>query len=105
MLRCSDDMDKGYYIRLEPKENRLVFDMWPRNRSEVFNMIELSRDIKLAAGTPTTMQVLIDGNKGVAYVNNMVAMNFRAYDLTEGNWGVFVMQGNAVFKDISVATL
>jgi beta-fructofuranosidase len=105
MLRCSDDMDKAYYIRLEPKENRLVFDMWPRNRSEVFNMIELSRDIKLDAGMLITMQVLIDGKKGVAYMNNVVAMNFRAYDLTEGNWGVFAMQGNAVFKDISIATL
>src|SRR4030095_12170917 len=51
MLRCSDDMDKAYYIRLEPKENRLVFDMWPRNRSEVFNVIEVRRDIELTAGT------------------------------------------------------
>ena len=45
MLRCRDDMEMGYYIRLEPKENRLVFDMWPRDRSKIFNMIELSRDI------------------------------------------------------------
>ena len=105
MLRCSDDMDKAYYIRLEPKENRLVFDMWPRNRSEVFSMIELSRHIKLAPDTPVSMEVLIEGNKGVAYVNNTVAMNFRAYDLPEGNWGVFVMQGNASFRDMSIATL
>ena len=105
MLRCSDDMDKAYYIRLEPRENKLVFDMWPRNRAEVFNMIELSRDIKLTAGTPVSMEVFIEGNHGVAYVNNIVAMNFRAYDLPEGNWGVFVMEGNATFKDISVATL
>ncbi len=82
-----------------------MFDVWPRNRSEVFNMAELSRDIKLAASTPVTMEILIDGNKGVAYINNIVAMNFRAYDLTEGNWGVFAMQGNVVFKDLSIATL
>ena len=105
MFRCSDDMEKAYYIRLEPKENRLVFDMWPRNRSEVFNMIELNRDIELTAGKPVNMEIFIEGNKGVAYVNNIIAMNFRAYDLTEGNWGVFASQGNATFKDISIATL
>ncbi|HEX5151065.1 MAG TPA: family 43 glycosylhydrolase [Parafilimonas sp.] len=105
MLRCSDDMDKAYYIRLEPRQNKLVFDMWPRDRSEVFNMVELSRDISLTAGTPVTMEVFIEGHKGVAYVNNIIAMNFRAYDLPEGNWGVFAMEGNATFKDISVSTL
>jgi len=105
MLRCSDDMEKCYYIRLEPKESRLVFDIWPRNRSEVFNMIELSRNIKLIAGTPADMEVLIEGNKGVVYVNNIIAMNFRAYDLPEGNWGVFVSQGSATFKNMNVSTL
>ena len=105
MLRCSDDMEKAYYIRLEPKENRLVFDKWPRDRSEVFNMIELSRNIKLTAGTPVTMELFIEENKGVVYVNDTIAMNFRAYDLAEGNWGVFVQQGNAAFKDINIATL
>jgi beta-fructofuranosidase len=105
MLRCSDDMEKAYYIRLEPKENRLVFDMWPRDRSKVFNMIELSRNIKLTAGTPVKMEVLIEGNKGVAYVNNIIAMSFRGYDLTEGNWGVFASEGNSSFKDVSISTL
>jgi beta-fructofuranosidase len=105
MLRCSDDMEKCYYIRLEPKRNKLVFDMWPRDTSEVFNMVELSRSIKLTAGIPVTIKILIEGNKGVAYVNNTVAMNFRAYDLPEGNWGVFASQGNASFKDMSILTL
>ena len=105
MLRCRDDMEMGYYIRLEPKENRLVFDMWPRDRSEIFNMIELSRNIRLTAGTAVNMEVLIEGNKGVAYVNNIIAMSFRAYDITEANWGVFASQGNTSFKDVSISTL
>jgi beta-fructofuranosidase len=98
-------MERGYYIKLEPKENRLVFDMWPRDRSEVFNMIELSRNIRLTADAAVDMEVLIDGNKGVAYVNNIIAMSFRAYDITEGNWGVFASQGPASFKDVSISTL
>jgi beta-fructofuranosidase len=104
MLRCSDDLDKAYYIRLEPPNNRLVFDMWPRNRAEVTRMVELDRPIELASGTPVSLQVFIEGNKGVVYMNNTIAMNFRAYDLSEGNWGVFASQGSATFKDISITT-
>lgn len=105
MLRCSDDLEKAYYIILQPKENKLVFDVWPRYRSEVFNMIELTRDIELTTGKPVSMELFMEGNKGVVYVNNIVAMNFRAYDLKEGNWGVFTMQGNATFKDLSITSL
>ena len=50
-------------------------------------MVELERPVQMSAGTPLRLQVIIDGNKGVAYVNGKVAMNFRAYDLPAGNWG------------------
>ncbi len=68
-------------------------------------MVELERDIELTPGTPVTLQVFVEGNKGVAYVNNIVAMNFRAYDIPEGNWGVFVTDGSASFRDTSIMTL
>jgi beta-fructofuranosidase len=105
MFRCSEDLDKSYYIRLEPDNHKLVFDMWPRERSEVSYMAELDRNIELHPGEPVTLQLFIDGNKGVAYVNNKIAMNFRAYDLPAGNWGVFVTEGIASFKEIKISTL
>lgn len=105
MIRTSDDLDKSYYIRLEPQKNKLVFDMWPRYRAEVSHMVELDREIELTPGIPVKIILFIDGNKGVAYVNNVIAMNFRAYDLPEGNWGVFASGGKANFKDINIQTL
>jgi|SRR5579871_6273591 len=105
MFRCSDDLDKSYYIRLEPNNNRLVFDMWPRERSEVDHFTELDRNVDLHAETPIKLQLFIDGNKGVAYVNDKIAMNFRAYDLPAGNWGIFTSEGVAVFKDIKISVL
>ena len=104
MLRCSDDLDKAYYIRLEPGKSRLVFDMWPRRVSEINHMVELERSVELKPGIPITIEIFIDGNKGVVYVNNAVAMNFRAYDIPEGNWGFFVTEGSARFKNIELAT-
>jgi len=105
MLRCSDDLESAYYIRLEPWKNRIVFDMWPRTTNEVSQMVELERSLKLMPGKPVTMQIFIDGNKGVVYVNDLVAMNFRAYNLKEGKWAFFVSQGNATFGDIELSTL
>jgi len=32
-------------------------------------------------------------------------MSFRAYDITEANWGVFASQGKASFKDVSISIL
>ncbi len=105
MLRVSEDLESAYYLRLEPHKNRLVFDKWPRDHSEVTQMVELDRGIELQAGSPVHFQVFIEGNKGVAYLNDKIAMNFRAYDLPEGNWGVFVTDGTASFKNMGVSTL
>ena len=79
--------------------------MWPRTTNEVSQMVELERSLKLTPGKPVTMQVLIDGNKGAVYVNDLVAMNFRAYNLKEGRWAFFVSQGNATFRNIELSTL
>ena len=105
MFRTSDDFEKSYYIRLVPEKNKVVFDMWPRDRAEVSEMVELERPLKLTPGTPIALQLFVEGNKGVAYVNNTAAMNFRAYDITEGNWGVFVTDGSADFRDTSIMTI
>lgn len=102
-LRGSDDFDQSYYIRLEPNHERLVFDKWPR--SQMTAQSELDREISVTPGTPIDMQVIIDGNKGVVYVNDKIAMNFRAYDFVEGNWGFFVSDGVATIKNYSIATI
>lgn len=105
MLRSSDDLEQCYYIRLEPGRSRLVFDMWPRKVSETNQMIELERYMELKAGSPISMQIFVEGNKGVVYVNDKVAMNFRAYDIPKGNWGFFVNDGTARFRNIELTTL
>lgn len=105
VLRSSDDLDKGYYIRLEPDRSRLVYDMWPRRINELPHMAEFERIVNFKPGAPVTVEIFVDGNKGVVYVNNTVAMNFRAYDIPEGNWGFFVTEGTARFLNIELSTL
>jgi len=68
-------------------------------------MVELERPLKLADGDNVKMTVIIDGNKGVAYLNDVIAMNFRAYDLPAGNWGFFTCDGESSFSNIAMKTL
>jgi beta-fructofuranosidase len=104
MFRTSNDLDKSYYLRLEPQQNRLVFDKWPRQRSEVSQMVELERPLALSPGQPITLQAIIEDNKGVVYVNDTIAMNFRAYDLPAGNWGFFATGGKVTFSETELTT-
>jgi beta-fructofuranosidase len=105
MFRTSEDFDQSYYIRLEPFSQRVVFDKWPREHAEVNQMVELERPVVLAPERPVRMEAIIEGNKGVVYIDNHVAMNFRAYDLPAGNWGFFATDGNVVVSDINISSI
>lgn len=104
MLRSDDDFENTYYIRLVPQDNQLVFDPWPRQKSEVFCMVELSRPVSLQPDTPVNIKIFVDGSVGVVYVNDKVAMNCRMYNHRSGRWGVFVENGNAQFEEIKMTT-
>jgi beta-fructofuranosidase len=103
MLRSSEDYESGYYVRLEPGRNRLVFDAWPRPGDMPF-MVELERPLDLRPATPVRLKIIADGSCGVVYAGGTVAMSFRMYDLPKGNWGVFVNDGAARFRDIRLST-
>jgi len=104
MLWASEDLEEGYYIRLEPGGNRLVLDSWPRPGDVPF-MIGLERPIPLKAGKPTELKVFVDGSMCEVYAGDKVAMSARLYNRHSGVWGVFVKQGVTQFRDIKVATL
>lgn len=100
MLRCSDDCESAYYIRLEPSRNRLVFDMYPR-AGDVPHMVELERPLPLKSGQTVAIEVLIDGSMCEVYVNHRIALSTRLYNLTSGQWGVFVNEGSASFSKLA----
>jgi beta-fructofuranosidase len=101
MLRVSDDLERAYYVRLEPSRNRLVFDAWPRAGDVPF-MVELERPIALSPGMPTELKVFVDGTIAEIYVAGKITMSTRMYGLPQGAWGVFVSEGNAQFRDLGL---
>jgi len=60
------------------------------------------RPLSLPGGAPVAFELIMEKNMGVVYVNDTVAMDFRAYDLPAGNWGFFATDGNAVFSETEI---
>jgi beta-fructofuranosidase len=101
-LRADQELDHYYQVRLEPRRQRLVFDLWPRPGDQP--MI-LERPCILQAGQPVHLQVFADGTVFEIYVNGTVALSTRGYDHSAGDWGVFVSQGKAVISNLQAAGL
>lgn len=104
LFYATDDLEKSYYIRFEPNSKRVVFDRWPRIRAEVTHMAEFERPLNIA-NNELFLDVFIEGTKGVLYVDDKVAMNFRCYDFTSGKWGVFATDAEVVFSDAAISTV
>jgi beta-fructofuranosidase len=98
MLRHSQDFESGYYVRIEPNRQRLVFDSWPR-RGDLPHMLELERPLQISAGQPVHMLIYVNDTLCEVYVNNQVAMSARMYNHRVGNWGFFASEGIVSFTD------
>ena len=66
MLRCSEDLESAYYVRLEPGRQRLVFNSWPRPGDVPF-AVELERPLSMTPGQPVTLQLFVEKSLCVVY--------------------------------------
>jgi beta-fructofuranosidase len=97
-LRATEEFERGYWIRLEPQRQRLVFDCWPREGDRPF-AVELERPAWLTPGEPTLLTILVEGTLCEVYLNQDIAMSARLYDHPAGEWGVFACEGQVVFQE------
>lgn len=98
-LRADAALEHYYQVRWEPGRQRVVFDRWPRPGDEPFM---LERPLAYPPDRPLTFKVFIDETIVVAYVNDTIALNCRAYDHRAGSVGLFVAEGAASFADFSL---
>ena len=104
MLRTTGDLEKSYYVRLEPSRNRIVFDLWPRP-GDVPYMTGMERPLTVAIDQPVELKVFADRTVCVIYVNDQVALSTRMYDQKGGQWGVFATEGKARFETLACRTM
>jgi beta-fructofuranosidase len=104
MLRASGDLEEAYYVRLEPGRQRLVLDSWPRAGDVPF-MVELERPVRLKPGDSVDLKVFLDGSVCEVYADGKGAVSARLYNCHSGDWGLFVNEGRAHFRNIKLLTL
>lgn len=111
LLRADEGLDGYYEVRWEPGQRHVVFDRWPRqdskrvfpNRDEPFI---LERPLTAPVADTLDLRIIVDETVVVVYINDEVALSTRAYDHTDGEWGFFVYEGQATFRecDLSVSS-
>ena len=100
ILRMDDDLNSYYQVRLEPANQRLVIDHWPRPGDQPF-MLECP--LALAPNKPVNLRAIAEGTCLVVYANDQVALSCRMYEHHGGKLGLFVTEGEATFQNLSVA--
>lgn len=110
LVRCSDDGDTGYVLRLEPDASRMVLDRWPRGRTgpaqwqirgDVAHVLDLERPADLAPGRHV-VEALVDGDLAVFTLDDAVTLSTPLYDLRSGRLGVFVGDGCVQVREVNL---
>jgi beta-fructofuranosidase len=106
VLRADAGLEAGYYLRLEPRHGRFVFDRRPHRITIPFEETsdrayvdapdhEIERPLRSGDGL-ARVRVITDGSAIISYVND-VALSTRGYDRTDGVWGLVAAGGAARF--------
>lgn len=112
-VRQDDEYADGYYFRVEPFYNRIVFDMWPRRDKGVNQwyvdgdkpfLIELERPYLLTEKKKIHLCLIIDGETCSLYVDNSVALTTKIYNLKGANWSFFAFDGSITLSNIKLLT-
>ena len=98
-LRADEPLNDWYMVSLEPRGGVLKFDRWLRAWD--YPWMERPLTVK---GSSAELIVVISGSEVVIYVDGMVALSGRAYDLRGGSVGLFVSEGEASFGEYKLYT-
>jgi beta-fructofuranosidase len=98
ILRASKDIEKCYNVRLEPSKNRVIFNLEPHGNSP----LTLERPVDLQPDVPHEIKVFTDHSNCVIYVDGKTAISARMYNIDDGKWGLYVIQGSADFSDMQI---
>ena len=91
-LRASADVESGYYVRVEPRRMRLVFDRWPRP-GDIPHAVEFERPAYLLPDTLYTLTLYVNGTVGVVYLCDADTVNCTNVRSLRGGVGAFCNRG------------
>lgn len=104
VLKCDDDLDRGYLLKYEPKHNRFALDPLHRPDPTLHFMADTEKYMPLAEKEWHEIQIIISGTIAVMYVDGMYAMNLRMFDEQCGRFAIYSNFTDVIFKNITIHT-
>lgn len=102
MVRADEEGASGYYIRIEPKRGRLVFDREPYHSCE---HAEIERFFDINTDQWHSVKVILDHSIALTYFDDKYALSSRMYDFNGKHIMFFVNDGNIQIKNLRLREL
>lgn len=97
-LFCDSDLEKGYFLRFFPQENRIALDKWPRG-GDIPYFIESQRPFQMVPGQDMEVTLFWDRDLITCYFNGQSAMSFRLYERGGASFGVYSNCSHVCWKN------
>lgn len=104
-LHVSDEMETGYFLKMDARSGQMAWDQWPRAVKGKYQW-QIKGDIpyqpetvrRLPKGPVYKVKILREKDICVVYVNDEVALSTRMYDHKGQRAGLYLVQGTAVIR-------
>lgn len=101
LLNVDKERDSSYGYFFEPDKNRVVFELFPNFPQYSMNAICVERPIRLLPNHDYTIQIIVEEDIVVAYINGEYALNARMYDSQTGKVGLMA-HGDVAFSGVHI---
>lgn len=103
LLHHNPVLDEAFGITINLDNNMISVNQFPNFPQNKFNEFQLQQPIP--ADETYKVDILIDHDVCVIYVNSQTALNTRFYNKKGSNVSVFSSNSNVRFSDVSISTL
>ncbi|MDR1470802.1 MAG: family 43 glycosylhydrolase [Spirochaetaceae bacterium] len=110
-LHTEPDMERGYFLRMDPASGLVAWDIWPR-KEQGFYQWQIAGDKPYQMETcrrfipqrTNHIQIIREREITVVYINGKTALSSPLYNFKGGYGGPYVIQGLVHIGDCTIST-
>ena len=116
LIEPESDLASGYYVSIEPLKGRVAFNLWPPAMDPLWETLAFGGSTQTQLDNPLVERLLAtvpeDGRYRVrllrkgslleCFVADQVAISYRIYQERDKMFGLFVQEGSARFRDLTI---
>lgn len=103
-LNSDKDNEAAYYVGIDTVMGRMVFDRWPKRRTDYPFMPDTERKVHIEPDRTYRMEIVKDGPVLEVYFDGKYAMSARMDELREGSFGFATSFGEAEVEGLTCLT-